>query len=95
MERPIIEHKHTKGEWERFTISTHNGDYQKIKIENGTSICNITTRNEEQAIANAKLIEVVPQLLQIAEMYFDSMQGTEAEGSLPYNLTLETLNKLK
>lgn len=92
--RPIVNHKHTKGDWERFTISTHNGSYEKVQIENGTSICNVTTRNWEQAVANAKLISIAPQLLQIAEMFFDTMKDTEAEGSLAFTLTLETLKKL-
>lgn len=41
-----------------------------------------------------KAIENIPSLIQIAEMYFDSMDSTK-EGSLPYKITKELLELLK
>lgn len=107
LNRPIIEHKHTKGEWiidvtdraidanpKYFTLVSDkkNGEKLIALIRDDSD----TEKEEfEETRANIKLIQIVPQLLQLAEMYFDSMKGTTAEGSIPYQLTLETLNKLK
>ena len=96
LERPNIIYKHSDGPWKRKEIFFDNGDiFQKVTIKNKENICNIITRDEQKALANAKLIAIAPELLQLAEMYFDSMQGSPAEGSLSYKLTLKTLNKLK
>lgn len=107
LNRPIIEHKHTKGEWiidvtdraidanpKYFTLVSNkkNGGKLIALIRDDSD-----TEKDElyETMANTKLIQIAPQLLQLAEMYFDSMKGTDAEGSIPYQLTLETLNKLK
>lgn len=104
LNRPVIEHKHTKGEWiidvtdkaidanpKYFTIVSDKG--KLIALVGNVS--DIEKEELEETIANTELIQIAPQLLKIAEMYFDSMKGTDAEGSLPFNITLETLNKLK
>lgn len=63
MEKTKFKHT-TLGEWEVEHVIKQNGDaYYKVGIELGTSICNITTRNSEQARANAKLIAAAPELL--------------------------------
>ncbi len=96
LNRPVIDHKHTKGNWgTEFVGSPGCNYYYKVTVKNGESICNITTRNEERAHANAKIIEIAPALLQIAEMYFDYMKSNEMENTLMFEITLNTLNKLK
>ena len=40
------------------------------------------------------VIENIPGLVQVAEMYFDSM-GSSMEGTLPYEMTKEVLERLK
>ena len=41
-----------------------------------------------------KAIENIPGLVQVAEMYFDSMDSS-MEGTLPYEITKEVLERLK
>lgn len=86
---PKEEHKHTKGEW---CVSSGN------QIVSMPSQCKITNNvsgwNYDESKANAKLISIAPELLQIAEMYLDSMKGTDAENSLAYQVTEKTLKKL-
>lgn len=41
-----------------------------------------------------KAIENIPGLVQVAEMYFDSM-GSSMKGTLPYEITKELLERLK
>lgn len=41
-----------------------------------------------------KAIENIPGLVQVAEMYFDSM-GSSMKGTLPYEITKEVLERLK
>jgi len=43
----------------------------------------------------AKAIAVVPQLVQLAEMYFDTLKSKGAYDSVPFNLALETLKSLE
>ena len=52
----------TKGKWEKLYIKTSSGGYYKI-ISESVSVCNIITRNEDQAEANAKLISCAPEML--------------------------------
>jgi len=67
------EFKGTKGEWRVFNIENNKQFHTYFKISNseheldprlGTSVCNITTRDSEQAIANAQLISAAPDLLE-------------------------------
>lgn len=58
-----METKHTKGEWESKEIFTDTGSYFKV-ISGGISICNIITRNMEEAEYNAKLIAASPEMLE-------------------------------
>lgn len=94
--RPVTSHKHTEGEWKKKEFGSGR---TVIYVEKGSKTLLFAAvepiKNSEEAIANAKLISIAPQLLQIAEMFFDTMKGTDAEGSLPFNITLETLNRLK
>lgn len=59
----MSEFKGTKGEWVCEEVFTKNGSYFKVTVENGESICNITTRSQERQLANAKLIAAAPELL--------------------------------
>ena len=64
--------KHTAGAWTVFPIvnQAHHHTYYKVgnsttdDVRDATSICNITTRNDEQAEANAELIAKAPQMLE-------------------------------
>lgn len=51
----MSEFKGTRGEIEKIHVSNDRGDYFKVMCGN-TSICNITTRNDEQVKHNANLI---------------------------------------
>jgi hypothetical protein len=46
---------------------------------------------EKQAEAYGRADAHIPELVQIAEMYFDSMVGTPAENGLPYAIVKQTL----
>lgn len=104
---PKEEHKHTKGEWgivqqdkHKIYIGTENFDVCRIDMPTwSTSQENQKLLDKDpanlEAKANAKLICIAPELLQIAEMYLDSMKGTDLEDSLPYQITEKTLKKLK
>jgi hypothetical protein len=89
--RPITAHKHTEGEWR--CESDGNRQFNIIS-KDGWNLLNNESDFDKQE-ANAKLMVIAPKLLEIAEMFFDKMKGTDAEGSLPFNIVLETLNKLK
>lgn len=56
--------KGTKGKWENIEVQTHSGRFFKIMCES-VSICNIITRNSDQAEANAKLIACAPEMLNL------------------------------
>jgi len=56
--------KVTKGKWEQINVGNDKGDYHKV-ISDNVSICNITTRNENEAKANAKLIASAPEMLEM------------------------------
>ena len=58
-----MEFKGTKGKWEVENVFTPNGDYYKVKAD--TSVCNITSRNQELAEANAHIIAAAPDLLEL------------------------------
>ena len=90
--RPVVVHKHTKGEWkiDKYTEVIYS-------VEEKKRICFFTrqgTVSSEQNKHDARLISQAPTLLQIAEMYFDSMQDKGMEDSIPYKVTLETLKKI-
>lgn len=56
--------KGTKGDWENIEVQTNSGGFFKIMRES-VSICNIITRNLDQAEANAKLIACAPEMLDL------------------------------
>jgi len=58
-----MEFKGTKGQWENKEIFTHSGGFYKV-VCGGVSICNIITRNQEQAEFNAKLITAAPEMFE-------------------------------
>ena len=70
-----LEFKGTKGNWEFENVTTHNGDFYKVKSDNTTSICNVTTRNQEQAQANAKLIASAPELLDALQLLVSQLEN--------------------
>lgn len=59
-----MEFKGTKGDWKYTHIFTNKGDFFKIESD-GVQICNITTRNLEQARNNAKIIESSKEMFKI------------------------------
>ena len=59
--------KGTKGKWIEIHVSNDRGDYYKAMAEN-VSICNVTTRNSEQAKANAKLIAASPEMFEMLKV---------------------------
>ena len=96
--RPIIEHKHAKGEWYADKNTTFGEGEPMIVSKTQGVIANFTLsafNTDEEAHATAKLMAISPALLQIVEMYFDSMKAKGKTDSIPFKLTLETLNKLK
>lgn len=56
-----METKFTKGEWNNEEVENEKGSYFKINAYN-ISICNITTRDQNLAKANAKLISCSPEM---------------------------------
>lgn len=73
----MSEFRGTKGKWEKLYIKTSSGGYYKIISEN-LSICNIITRNEDQAEANAKLILCTPEMLEFLYR-IESSENTPSE----------------
>ena len=106
-DRPVKIHKHTKGKW--IVVSNYRNpkvinESGQVIFEHNKNCFDKTERmgvklniyyTHRKMIANAKLISIAPELLQIAEMYFDSMINTDAENSIAFDVTLQTLNKLK
>lgn len=86
------EFRGTKGEWKKFDIVNHAQYHTYFKVSNsqtedsrgGTSICNVTTRNEEQAEANARLIASAPELLKALQRWvkFAEQQNLDYESSM-------------
>lgn len=50
--------------------------------------------SEEEALANARLVSFAPMLLQIAEMYFDTMRSRGETESIPFKITLDALSSI-
>lgn len=95
-ERPIVVHEHTKGDW-KIRINRF-GPEIFIVDEYDCILADVRLRKigvDQEQMANAILISKSPQLLQIAEMYFDGMKGTEKEGGIAWNLVLNTLKSVK
>lgn len=53
----------TKGVWTTENVLTYSGDFYKVKAGD-LSVCNITTRNQVSARANARLIAAAPDMLE-------------------------------
>jgi len=96
---------HTQGNWEQLYINTHSGGFHKIICET-VSICNIITRNYEQAEANAKLISCAPEMLKAMNEFIEAVEsqdiiiqentdndGIEAIGSYLYQSFLRITKK--
>lgn len=82
-DRPIISHNHTPGKWK---IDKHSINH----VVSGGKTIGVFTKLDD-----AKLCAIAPDLIQIAEMYFDYMKLKGDEGSMPFEFTLKTLNRLK
>lgn len=89
VERPNVVHNHTPGDW----YYKSDGHRQMVIYDSKGN--NILTNDVpfDQQDANGKLMKESPKLLQIAEMFFDSLKGKE--GTMVHNLVLETLNSIK
>lgn len=83
LERPIILHNHTPGEW---IMDPESIDH----VICGDKVIGLFKRTDD-----AKLCTIAPRLIQIAEMYFDRMKALKEENTMIFHFTLETLNKLK
>lgn len=102
MGRPIVVHKHTQEGWhDTFNVGKERG----VRAEGGF-ICFLPRpshysgqderyeRELEEYKANAKLISKAPELLQIAEAFYDSMVGTDAEGGLQFGIVEKVLKEI-
>lgn len=91
--RPVEAHKHERGE---LVVMEHEKNVVLgIKDDSKlgyTPLASFHNKNES-TVATAKLFAVADNLIQIAEMYFDSMQTRGEQNSLPFQITLDTLNK--
>lgn len=85
--RPVVEHQITKGEW---VPSLLNG----VRTPKGECIALTFSQDDIKRKGDAKLIAQAPKLLQLVEMYVDNMKSNGQENSLPYQLAVETLNKI-
>lgn len=83
------EFKGTKGVWTVENVLTHNGDFYKVK-SGDMSVCNITTRNQEAARANAKLIAVAPAMLEALQNLIDVASKSEGIAGWHLNGEIET-----
>lgn len=100
LNRPTSETKHSKGEWTLGKVNSLNQiellseNKSKNAISKYVSLGFIEYDCIEEK-ANARLIKSAPKLLQIAQMFFDHMKGNFKEDSLPFIVTLETLNEIE
>jgi hypothetical protein len=93
-DRPVIDHKFSRGEWHVVEYAGF-GIVQDSDQYDGKKLLDLEEVSEDEFKANARLIAAAPKLLEIAEMYFDSMRGTGLENSLPYQITLKTLKEIE
>ena len=84
MERPIIMHSHTPGPWKRDKESPYH-----LNGPDGKTVGLFHRQSD------VRVCELTPELVQIAEMYFDHMKSTSQTSSLPFMMASEVLNKLK
>jgi hypothetical protein len=81
----------SKGEWK----IVDDNDTLNI-VTNSTNVAIVTEQlSKEETLANARVIQYAPLLLEVAEEYFDRLKGTDAEKGLAFNnlkLLLEMVN---
>lgn len=58
----MSEFKGTKGIWTHNEQIVNNGSFYRVKGDT-VKVCNVVTRNQEEAEANAKLIACAPEML--------------------------------
>lgn len=101
----------TKGDVEVENVTTHNGDFYKVKVPLGTSICNVTTRNFRHASANAELIaesfnitnqcgftpkEVLEQRDELAKLLHELNEGIDSFwNGNKSDLTIKKINSIQ
>lgn len=76
----------TKGAWTTENVLTYSGDFYRVKAGD-LSVCNITTRNQVSARANAKLIAAAPAMLEALQNFIDI--ANESEGISGWHLNGE------
>lgn len=81
-----MEFRGAKGVWEAQEVSTKTGTYLKVTVNEGESICNITTRNQERQFANAKLIAAAPLMFEDLKNCLGFIEHLGDEGLIPDNL---------
>lgn len=81
--RPIVEHNHSPGPWRKDKDSPYHLNDANHKCV-GLFV----------KTADLKYCKMTPELVQIAEMYFDYMKSNNMTDSLPFALTSDVLNKL-
>lgn len=87
--------KGTKGEWVYELFENSKGYFYKV-ISNTVSICNITTRNQKEAEANALLISKAPEMLEMLQkivLVTERFKGGFSDFREKYNKEIEQLIK--
>lgn len=93
--RPVVSHEHIREE----LIVIENAKNVVLGIKNDSEVgykpfCVIpNSGNRKEDVATAKLFTVSDSLIQVAEMYCDYMLSLGQKGTLPYQITLDVLNK--
>lgn len=83
VERPIVEHKYTQGDWfilgdEYPSIETKNLDKRTTTTYPTIATVNSILRNKEEYKANARLITQAPKMHILCEAMFDMLKNTNS-----------------
>jgi hypothetical protein len=78
-----MEFKGTKGGWEYREQIVQNGSFYRVEGES-VKVCNVVTRNQGEAEANAKLITCAPEML---EMLIHCEKVFKQGGGMEYTLS--------
>lgn len=88
-ERPVVVHKHTQGE-----LAKGENIFGEPVVSKDGVVVAVFKPHVPEFISNRDLYFRAGDLLQIAEMYFDSMVSRGEQGSLPFQITSKILNEL-